>query len=166
MDERNDAHFDGSGNAAGDPAEPDRFDLLLDRALTTYTAGEPRPGFAARVLASTSAARYERPRAVHAWAIAASGWAVAVAAVILWFRAQPVEIVVGHRSPAPEMAQSAPPVLHPAPAPATGITAPLPPPRGRAAGRIHTQRTGQTPDVQPIAFDPIVIAPIRIGAMN
>jgi hypothetical protein len=174
MDELNDTRFgSGLGGSAAPAVERDEIDALIDRALSNYTAGEPRTGFAARVVHSAAgaasaavAASRHQPSTARAWAIAASGWAVAAASVLLWLRALPVEIVIGPHPSNAEIAQNAQPVGRPSSASVAARVAPLPPPPVRAAVRAHTQRPGQTAEMQSVAFNPIVIAPIRIGAMQ
>jgi hypothetical protein len=167
MNKMNDAEFDSRlGASPSRPIEPDELDVLLDRALGSYTAGEPRPGFAARIFASTRAARQRRPRTRRAWAIAVSGWAVAAAVTILFLRVQPIELVIAPHSSHSEMARNAPSVLQHSAASAPAVNSPMSPPPVRAAVRVHAQRPDQTVEVEPIVFDPISIAPIRIGAMH
>ena len=138
------------------PSPLDPLDAVLHRALGSYTAGEPSPGLAARIVAALPpAAPRSSPRA-RIWAVAAAaGWLAATATLVLWIRLQPSPGAVFVRpAPAPGLAV--------APVPATAAAEPpaLAPPRSRTA---HTPSLSDE-SFRSITFAPIELAPIRFGA--
>jgi hypothetical protein len=187
MDEKTENPLDESRAAHDWDAETAHLDAsnlvkLIDNALATYIAGEPPLDLSARIL---SAAHALEPRkrpglqlgSTRPWAFAAAGWLAAAAMLLVWINAHNLQIVVQPRPAATQLALSAPPTLSPSPAPAAASfkSAPEQPaprrphvqPAIRAAvASKHDQLSGRDPILRPIAFAPIVIAPIGSGEGN
>ena len=150
------------------------LDALIDNALGTYTAGEPRTDLSARILSAAHALE-PRPqpgrllRPTRPWAFAASGWLAATAMLLVWLNLHNLQIVIQPRPVATQLALGATPTrsgfLNPAPTPFKTSPRPMhfqhavrpfvPTPRARQSGRVSI--------FSPIAFEPIVIAPISSG---
>jgi hypothetical protein len=149
---------------------PGSLDAALEQALAAYTAAEPSPDLAVRILAAAPLAAGSSPvaplPAVAAgsipvphrplgWILAASGWLAAAATCLLWFHGHPFQIVIQ----APVVQQQ---MVSAAPAPAPVLAqAPVAPPVRPAAARSHAGRSAAPLD--PITIEPIQFAPIHLG---
>jgi hypothetical protein len=179
----------------GDP-ESGALDGVIDQALGSYTAREPRAGLDQRVLSAIAAAEAERGRRgwswKPAWALAAAMALLAVAGIPLSYRLGRQETAVAHgpavRTPAvgQPVQPVAPLVTRNArhtltrPFPARGGVANAEPvgmeiaantyraPLVRAtAAAMDGGQAGDGPDtLTPITLKPITIAPIKIAALN
>jgi hypothetical protein len=166
----------------------DNLDILIDRALDSYTPREPRPGLTERVLASQASvaavnhlwSRTSKP----IWALAAAAALLAVAAIPLWFKSPPPAIVVVQR-PGQVGAE-----------PSLGVAASVAPDNparrvravsaGDVAGKSAVRQiaarsesnlepgsqlakvanTNESLGFAPIVIKPIAMAPIQIAAAN
>jgi len=164
----------------------DSLDILIDRALDSYTPRGPRPGLTERVLssqASVAAANHLWLRTYKPiWALAAAATLLAVAVIPLWFKSPPPAIVI---APRPGQASVEPSLR------AAASVGPDNPARrtravfardvaGRSAVRKLAARSGSESEGQlgrmpntdeslafaPIVIKPITMAPIRIAAAN
>jgi hypothetical protein len=166
----------------------DNLDIIIDRALDSYTPREPRPGLTERVLSSQASvaavdhlwSRTSKP----IWALAAAAALLAVAVIPLWFKSPPPTNVVtrqpmqvGAASSLGAGAAVAPD--HPArrrPAAFAGEVAGKSSVR-RSAARSESNlepesqlarmpNTDESAGFAPIVIKPIVMAPIQIAAAN
>jgi hypothetical protein len=160
--------------------EADNLDALIDNALGTYTAAEPSRDLSARIL---DAAHALEPRkrsglrllTARPWAFAAAGWLAAAAMLLVFIHARHLQIVVQLRPAAAQLALSTPPKPSPFPTPAPSNSAPkqaapllahLQHTTSTAISLPHAQPSGRTTLLQPIAFAPIVLAPIGSEERN
>jgi hypothetical protein len=77
------------------------MDGAIDRALKSYTAGEPEPNLAERItLAADASWRHSRRRKmsadVRAWALAAAASVACIALVTLWMKSEHLEVELVH----------------------------------------------------------------------
>jgi hypothetical protein len=143
----------------------DQFDTLIDDALANYTAGEPAPGFTARIVATARFEDRPEPRLVRLGFLAAAGWVAAAALLFAWLVAHH-----GLQTNTPQPASAAPVVasatLAPSPAfPAQRLAHLAPPPRV-ATSLASVHRTQSAEAFHPIVFAPIVFAPISSEEAN
>lgn len=137
------------------------MDRLLDQALASYAACEPRPGLTGRVLARVeSEAKTRRPRWWGAWAFVAVS---AVACVVVWPRAvEPLQVLVR----APDVPMDAMVVRREA--------APMPVVRVAVARRPREQRAlvtlaridGDTAQWLQRSEKPLEVAPLAIRPLQ
>jgi hypothetical protein len=158
------------------------LDTLIDSALATYAAGEPRLDLSARILGAAHALEpRQRPgpqlRPTYSWAFAAAGWLSAAAMLLVIVNTHNLQIVVQPHPAAAQLAQSAPPTLSSFP---TAASASLKPASEQPITRVthfqqanraavsnsHAQPSGRADILQPIAFAPIVMVPIGSGEEN
>jgi hypothetical protein len=179
MDEKTENPVNESRAAHLRDAEAANLDAIIDNALSTYTAGEPEPNLSARILGAVHALEPRRGsrllhRPARIWAFAATGWLAAAAMLLIWIGARNLQIVV-QSLPTAQRAQSAPPALSPSSTTASLKSMPEPPaprmphfqhPVRAAVSNPHSQATNRAETLQPIAFAPIVIAPIRSEEVN
>jgi hypothetical protein len=176
MDEKIENPLGDSSPALARSAENAYFDALIDNALFTYSAGEPRPDLSARILGATHALEpHQRPdlqrHPIRPWAFAAAGWLAAAAMLLVWFNARDLQIVVQPRPNATQLAQSAQSQLSPISTAASDSFKAAPEPSalhmthfprairtGVSTPRVHP--LGPAEILHPIAFAPIVLAPI------
>jgi len=178
MDEENNNPLDGSVEEHSRDSESANLDALIDNALRTYSAGEPRHDLPARILSAAHALepspRSELRRLTPPWAFAAVGWLATAAMLLVWINARNLQIVIQPRSATTQLALSAPPTFQGFPTPAsTSLKTAAEQPAPRITHYQHAIRAtvptphGRTPDrdsvFHPIAFAPIVIAPISSG---
>lgn len=104
------------------------FDNAIDRALESYTAGEPDPQFAERIVTAAAALRRTRMLGgaqpwmnggARAWALAAAATLACLAMVVLWMHNERLEVAIVHTNAvrpieANEPAQAAPNLAAPA----------------------------------------------------
>ena len=156
------------------------MERAIDRALESYTAGEPEPDLAERIVAAAKAMRRSRRLSgvTRAWTLAAAAALACVAMVTVWMKSEHLEIAVVHTNVARPAAQR-----QMAPQRASAET------RAAVSGETHAAvRTAGARDtkaatkqraesgvgagdeqlaaegVGPIVFKPIVMAPIRMEA--
>jgi hypothetical protein len=159
--------------------EMENPDSLLDSALESYTPRDARVGLESRILAAAAASERTRSRNWKPiWALAAAAFVLALAPISLRFRSiqqsKGPAIAVAERRPA-STSGAGPFVRLPA---ASGVSlarraaAERPAAGGlvRATTPIHASpsaaATNQASLREPIEFNPIVIAPIRIETVN
>lgn len=84
---------------ASDMKSFDKMDRLINRALESYTAGEPEPGLVDRVLVSVARTRRGRPvRVALAWALASAAALGCIATATMWLNWRHLEIAIVHTS--------------------------------------------------------------------
>jgi hypothetical protein len=187
------------GNDRQDKPNTSQLDALerddvIDQALATYTAREPRPGLSQRVLSSVAAAADANlGTRVHLWswkpafALAAAFALLAVVAIPLWFRSVRPQPAVAHNQEAQNPAlHSSPPAQtqHPSPVASSPAHQTFAPRRRVAPAESETFQTEEIASSapmgrlmiapfdrkpfldEPIALKPINIAPIQIRALN
>jgi hypothetical protein len=171
MDEKTENPLNEFRAARGWDAETANLDTLIDNALATYTAGESSLDLSARILSAAHALeRRKRPGlwlgSTRPWAFAAAGWLAAAVMLLVFINAHNLQIVVQPRPAAAQLAQSAPRALSPVRSPASASFKPAPRrPHFQQAVRAavtgqQAQPSDRDPILRPIAFAPIVIAPI------
>jgi hypothetical protein len=187
---------DGNERLGGrDELDGLRLDSLIDQALGSYTAREPRAGLEQRILSHVAAVEAERAR-THgwgwkpAWALAAAMALMAVVAIPVWYRPVRPETAVVHtpeiHSPAvaevgnssqatPLATRTARHTLIPhgrvavAEPEVTEMAAnarPASMEREANAPMDDQPLTGEPTTLKPIMLKPITIAPIQIAALN
>jgi len=89
--------------------EKDNLDNLIDRALTSYTSREARPGLEQRIFAAVAAAGSPRAHVRSwkpAWAFAAVLLLLTAGSIPLWIRPGPLQVTVARRAPAGQVEYS------------------------------------------------------------
>lgn len=154
------------------------LDRTIDRALKSYTAGEPKPDFAERIVAATRS-RSAAMRNARSWALTVAAALACIAMLTFWMKTQHLEFAIVHtaaRHPAtsgpvgPQITQK---LRQPAEAkarrretfaPRAPSAVPASGTRIRSAGtRVGDEQLAEE-GVEPIAFKPIEMTPIRMGA--
>jgi hypothetical protein len=192
MDERTKNPLDESRAVHGRDAETanldaDNLDGLVDNALGTYTAGEPRRDLSTRILRAAHAFEpRQRSSLQHhptrPWTFAVAGWLAAAAMLLVCINASNLQIIVQPRPAATQLALNAPPTLSHIPTTTSSSfkAAPAPPgPEQPAPRRTHFRHairasvsntralpTDRIGPFQPLAFAPIVLAPIGSEERN
>ena len=81
------------------------LDNAIDRALESYTAGEPDPQFAERIVTAATASRRARMRrrsrlwmnsGARPWALAATATLACLAMAALWMHSERLEVAIVH----------------------------------------------------------------------
>ena len=151
----------------------DTLDNLIDRALNSYTSGEPRSGLTERVLSSrASVAAVNRLRLGSdkpIWALAVAVALLTVAVIPLWFKSpRPFPAIVhppaGTAQDSSRATSTFTSLPHPAPNARASVirhVVQVPKTRVRLASNIDNSAI-----FAPIVIKPIAMAPIRIGKPN
>lgn len=181
MDKKTENPLDGSRAVDARDSEIANLDTLIDGALGTYTAGEPGRDLSSRILGAAHVLEPSRRAGFHLppplpWVFAAAGWLAAAVMLLVWIDGRNLQIVVQPRPAANQLAQSAPPTISPfhttAPSNLTSRAEQFGSEQS-ALHMTHFQHTVRTAPhagrseraaiLQPIAFAPIVMAPIGNG---
>ena len=143
-------------------------DRILNEALVSYAACEPRPGLAGRVLARVESEAKARRRGW--WAVWACVAVAALACVVVWPRAvEPLQLMVR----APDVPMDAMVVRREAaPVPVVKVAVARPPREQRALvtlARIDAdtaqwlQRSEKPLEVEPLAIRPLQVEGLKTG---
>jgi hypothetical protein len=163
------------------------WDNAINRALESYTAGEPEPGFAERIIVAVKTSRRTRISGnARVWALSAAATLAFIVIVTLWMKSEHLQIAILHINVARPAAASEPVQVPAGKDRLTKVKASGPVERGAIRWRDHAQKVGAdavshgpgrhadatdagdeqlaAEGVEPIVFKPIEMAAIRMKA--